>query len=129
MSEKIVDYRPMWTELGLDLARHDTLLDVLGKMYQDLFLSQPNRPAGMKYFDFVMSEVHGLRIRELQDARQAGRRWRSARMAGSWAIGWSIPRTIRWRCVEASWRVCPGTSGPPLGMAAISSGSTATARW
>jgi len=28
----------------------------------------------MKYFDFVMIEVHGLRIRELMDARTAGRK-------------------------------------------------------
>ena len=40
----------------------DALLDVLGAHYQDTFLSQARRPEGMKYFDFVMSEVHGLRI-------------------------------------------------------------------
>jgi benzoyl-CoA reductase/2-hydroxyglutaryl-CoA dehydratase subunit BcrC/BadD/HgdB len=28
----------------------------------------------MQYFDFVMSEVHGLRIKELVDAREAGRK-------------------------------------------------------
>jgi len=41
------------------------LLSVLGQGYQDIFLSQKNRPEGMSYFDFVMSEVHGLRIKEL----------------------------------------------------------------
>ncbi len=68
-----VDYRPIWEELGLDLVKHDALLDVLGKAYQELFLSQKNRPEGMKYFDFVMSEVHGLRIKELVDAKKEGR--------------------------------------------------------
>jgi benzoyl-CoA reductase/2-hydroxyglutaryl-CoA dehydratase subunit BcrC/BadD/HgdB len=67
------DYRPMWAELGLDLEKHDALLGVLGQTYQELFVSQPNRPDGMGYFDFVMSEVHGLRIKELVDARAAGR--------------------------------------------------------
>jgi benzoyl-CoA reductase/2-hydroxyglutaryl-CoA dehydratase subunit BcrC/BadD/HgdB len=33
-----------------------------------------DRPEGMKYFDFVMSEVHGLRIRELLAARREGRK-------------------------------------------------------
>ncbi len=28
----------------------------------------------MAYFDFVMSEVHGLRIRELLDEKKAGRK-------------------------------------------------------
>jgi benzoyl-CoA reductase/2-hydroxyglutaryl-CoA dehydratase subunit BcrC/BadD/HgdB len=64
----------MWSELGLDLKNHDALLSVLGSAYADIFLSQSNRPEGMKYFDFVMSEVHGLRIRELMDARARGRK-------------------------------------------------------
>ncbi len=73
MSPESVDYRPMWTELGLDLDKHDALLSVLGQAYQDIYLSQHNRPEGMGYFDFVMSEVHGLRIKELVDARKEGR--------------------------------------------------------
>jgi benzoyl-CoA reductase/2-hydroxyglutaryl-CoA dehydratase subunit BcrC/BadD/HgdB len=66
------DYRPMWSNLGLDLQAHDALLGVLMKAYQDLFLSQPNRTPGMQYFDFVMSEVHGLRIQEILDAKARG---------------------------------------------------------
>jgi benzoyl-CoA reductase/2-hydroxyglutaryl-CoA dehydratase subunit BcrC/BadD/HgdB len=68
------DYRKMWQQLGLNLETHDVLLGVLGKAYQDIFLSQKNRPEGMKYFDFVMSEVHGLRIKELMDEKAAGRK-------------------------------------------------------
>ncbi len=74
MSEAAVDYRPMWTELGLDLDAHDALLGVLSQAYGDIFMSQKNRPEEMAYFDFVMSEVHGLRIKELMDAKEAGRR-------------------------------------------------------
>ncbi len=68
------DYQKMWSDLGLDLKSHDALLSVLGSAYQDVFLSQKNRPEGMKYFDFVMSEVHGLRIKELVDAKAQGRK-------------------------------------------------------
>ena len=68
------DYTKMWSELGLDLKGHDALLSVLGGAYTDIFLSQKNRPEGMKYFDFVMSEVHGLRIKELMDAKAQGRK-------------------------------------------------------
>jgi benzoyl-CoA reductase/2-hydroxyglutaryl-CoA dehydratase subunit BcrC/BadD/HgdB len=63
----------MWAELGLDLDKHDALLGVLGQAYSDIFLAQKNRPESMGYFDFVMSEVHGLRIKELVDARAAGK--------------------------------------------------------
>jgi len=63
----------MWSELGLDLNAHDALLSVLSEAYQNIFLAQKMRPQGMKYFDFVMSEVHGLRIKELMDAKAEGR--------------------------------------------------------
>lgn len=68
------DYRPMWQGLGLDLEAHDALLSSLGSAYTSIFLSQKNRPEGMKYFDFVMSEVHGLRIKELLEAKAEGRK-------------------------------------------------------
>jgi benzoyl-CoA reductase/2-hydroxyglutaryl-CoA dehydratase subunit BcrC/BadD/HgdB len=68
------DYRSMWTDLGLDLDAHDALLGVLGQAYQDIYLAQKQRPEGMGYFDFVMSEVHGLRIKELVDEKAAGRK-------------------------------------------------------
>ena len=66
------DYTKMWSELGLDLKGHNALLSVLGNAYSDIFLSQKNRPEGMKYFDFVMSEVHGLRIKEIDGRQSAG---------------------------------------------------------
>ncbi len=69
-----VDYTSMWENLGLDLVAHDALLEVLGKGYQDIYLAQKDRPEGMGYFDFVMSEVHGLRIKELLDEKAAGRK-------------------------------------------------------
>lgn len=68
------DYRSMWKDLGLDLEAHDALLGVLGPLYEQTFTRQPARPSGMSYFDFVMSEVRGLRIKELLDAKQAGRK-------------------------------------------------------
>ncbi len=68
------DYRQMWTGLGLNLEVHDVLLGVLSQAYESIFLTQKNRPQGMGYFDFVMSEVHGLRIKELLDAKKQGRK-------------------------------------------------------
>ena len=67
-------YTQMWDKLNLDLAAHDGLLEVLGKFYGDIYLSQQGRLQGMEYLDFVLSEVHGLRIKELQDAKATGRK-------------------------------------------------------
>jgi benzoyl-CoA reductase/2-hydroxyglutaryl-CoA dehydratase subunit BcrC/BadD/HgdB len=64
----------MWDELNLDLAAHEGLLQVLGKFYGDIYLSQEGRLKGMEYLDFVLSEVHGLRIQELQEAKAQGKK-------------------------------------------------------
>ena len=68
------DYTPMWKGLGIDLEAHDGLLKVLGKAYADIYLSQKDRPGGMEYLDFVVTEIHGLRIEELLDAKKQGRK-------------------------------------------------------
>ncbi len=62
----------MWKDLGLNLEAHDQLLSVLGKAYKDIYFSQENRPKGMQYLDFVISEVHGLRIEELMEEKKKG---------------------------------------------------------
>ncbi len=67
-------YRQMWQDLGLDLEAHDGLLAVLGDAYEDIYRAQADRPRAMSYFDFVVGEIHGLRVRELLDERAAGRK-------------------------------------------------------
>jgi benzoyl-CoA reductase/2-hydroxyglutaryl-CoA dehydratase subunit BcrC/BadD/HgdB len=62
----------MWAELGLNLEAHDMLLGAVGQMYGAAYMSQKDRPEGMSYFDFVISEIHGLRIKELRDHQAAG---------------------------------------------------------
>jgi benzoyl-CoA reductase/2-hydroxyglutaryl-CoA dehydratase subunit BcrC/BadD/HgdB len=66
------DWTRMWKDLGLDLEKHDVLLGALGALYPKMFMEQANRPEAMQYFDFVMSEVHGLRIKELVDHKAKG---------------------------------------------------------
>lgn len=70
----MADYTQMWTELGLNHDNHNALLENLGNAYQSIFMTQENRPEGMSYFDFVMSEAHGLRIQELREEQEAGRK-------------------------------------------------------
>ncbi|MBF0516932.1 MAG: 2-hydroxyacyl-CoA dehydratase [Nitrospirae bacterium] len=68
------DYKEMWNDLGLNIDAHDGLLAVLTNAYKDIYLSQKNRPSAMGYFDFVISEVHGLRIEELIKAKELGKK-------------------------------------------------------
>jgi benzoyl-CoA reductase/2-hydroxyglutaryl-CoA dehydratase subunit BcrC/BadD/HgdB len=68
------DYTKMWEDIGLNLDAHSGLLGVLTDAYKNIYLSQKNRPKGMEYFDFVISEVHGLRIEEIYEAKKAKRK-------------------------------------------------------
>ncbi len=94
------DYREMWKELGLDLEAHDQLMAVIPQVYGDVYLSQKNRPEGMSYLDFVMSEIHGLRIKELNDLRASGRK-----VVGTFCL--YIPEEI----VLAAGAACVGICG------------------
>lgn len=67
------DYTQMWSSIGLNLQAHDGLMAVLGEAYKNIYLSQKDRPRAMDYFDFVISEVHGLRIEEIVDAKKSGK--------------------------------------------------------
>jgi benzoyl-CoA reductase/2-hydroxyglutaryl-CoA dehydratase subunit BcrC/BadD/HgdB len=69
MTEKYVE---MWKNLGMDIQKHSQLLNILGQYYASVVMSQKNRPKKMDYFDFVVSEIHGLRIEELAKLREAG---------------------------------------------------------
>jgi benzoyl-CoA reductase/2-hydroxyglutaryl-CoA dehydratase subunit BcrC/BadD/HgdB len=99
-----IDYRQMWAHLGLDLDAHDALLGAVGQMYRDAYLRQTDRPEGMGYLDFVMTEVHGLRIKELDDFRKNGGGVVGVfclyvpeeiiRAAGAWSVG---------LCAGAEW--------------------------
>ncbi|TLM78489.1 MAG: hypothetical protein FDZ70_04200 [Actinobacteria bacterium] len=53
-----VDYHPMWAELGLDLEKHDCLLEAVGELYGSAYLGQRNRPAGMAHaLGFTLEEL------------------------------------------------------------------------
>ena len=101
------DYRPMWESVGLDLEAHDQLLQALPPAYGDVYMSQSNRPAGMEYFDFVVSEIHGLRIQELQEHKAAG-----GKVIGTFCV--FVPEEI----IRAAGGICIGLcSGIEIGAA------------
>lgn len=100
------DYRKMWESIGLDLEAHDQLLQVLPPTYGEVYLTQENRPA-MDYFDFVVNEIHGLRIQELQDHKAAG-----GKVIGTFCV--FVPEEI----IRAAGGICIGLcSGIEMGSA------------
>ncbi|MEL7610361.1 MAG: double-cubane-cluster-containing anaerobic reductase [Bacillota bacterium] len=68
----MADYRQMWESLGMDLEAHDVLCNVLPTAFGDTYLSQQDRPEGMAFYDFVVSEIHGVRPAELIEHQKKG---------------------------------------------------------
>lgn len=66
------DNHKMWSELGINLEQHDMLLNGLGPVFKEIFLSQKKRPQNMGFFDFVVGDIHGIRVRELREAAANG---------------------------------------------------------
>ncbi len=97
----MADYREMWRSLGIDLESHDNLLDILGKLYGDIYLSQNKRPEGMEYLDFVVSEVHGYRIKELLDAQKVG-----SKVFGTFCV--FVPEELIWAADGICVGLCAG---------------------
>lgn len=101
-------YDAMWEQLGLDLPAHDNLLKVLGQAYGDIYLGQKGRLRGAEYLDFVLSEVHGLRIQELVQAKAQGRK-----VVGAFCV--FVPEEI----VLAAGGICVGLcAGAEIGQEA-----------
>jgi len=90
-------------ELGLNMERHGELVENLGRTYREKVLSQPDRPASMAYFDSAIHELHGDRIREIFEARAAGRK-----MIGAFCI--YVPEEIVLAAGAIPVALCGGTA-------------------
>ncbi|MDD5760013.1 MAG: double-cubane-cluster-containing anaerobic reductase [Desulfobulbaceae bacterium] len=70
---EIKPYPELWHELDMDVERFDKARQMLGGAYSKIFLSQNNRPQAMAYFDEMIAEIFGGRIKELVQAKKEGR--------------------------------------------------------
>lgn len=70
----MTDYLKMWEDLDMDIETHDQLCQVLPQAFGDVYLSQENRPEGMAFYDFVVSEIHGVRPAELIALQESGKK-------------------------------------------------------
>jgi len=59
-------------ELGLDLDLHHRIFDAVDRSFAESVLAQRGRPARMDYFDGVIREAHGGRVREIVERRTDG---------------------------------------------------------
>ncbi|MBU1137790.1 MAG: 2-hydroxyacyl-CoA dehydratase family protein, partial [Proteobacteria bacterium] len=101
---EIKAYPEMWKDLDMDVERFDKMRLMLGEIFEKTYLSQKNRPAGMAYFDNMIAELHGGRIKELLAAKEEGRP-----VIGTFCV--YIPEEI----VLAAGGVCVGLCGGSQG--------------
>ncbi|AGF78214.1 Benzoyl-CoA reductase/2-hydroxyglutaryl-CoA dehydratase subunit, BcrC/BadD/HgdB [Desulfocapsa sulfexigens DSM 10523] len=101
---EIKAYPEMWKDLDMDVERFDKMRLMLGDIYEKTYLSQKNRPSGMAYFDNMIAEIHGGRIKELLAAKKEGKP-----VIGTFCV--YIPEEI----VLAAGGVCVGLCGGSQG--------------
>lgn len=92
----------MWKELGIDLESHDMLLNALGPVFQEIYLSQKNRPEGMGFYDFVVGDIHGIRVRELREHALKG-----GQVVATYCV--FVPEELVWAADGIPVGLCAGT--------------------
>ena len=96
------DNRQMWKELGIDLEQHDVLLNALLPVYQEIYLSQQNRPDSMGFYDFVVGDIHGIRVKELREHAKNG-----GKVVATYCV--FVPEELVWAAGGVPVGLCAGT--------------------
>ncbi|MGE5508024.1 MAG: double-cubane-cluster-containing anaerobic reductase [Chitinophagales bacterium] len=99
------DWRQMWADLGMDLEKHDEFLAPVPGLFGELFLKQANRPKAMDFFDFVVGDIHGIRVKELVDHKAKG-----GKVVASFCV--FMPDEITLAAGAASIGLCAGAQFP-----------------
>jgi benzoyl-CoA reductase/2-hydroxyglutaryl-CoA dehydratase subunit BcrC/BadD/HgdB len=92
---------PMWTDLGIDLQSHNMLLNALGPIFQEVYLSRKNRPAGMGFYDFVVGDIHGIRVKELREHAKKG-----GKVVATYCV--FVPEELVWAAEAIPVGLCAG---------------------
>ncbi len=95
------DNVPMWRELDIDLEAHDRLLKGLGPAFQEIYLSQESRPEGMGFYDFVVGDIHGIRVKELREHAESG-----GKVVATYCV--FVPEEIVWAAGGIPIGLCAG---------------------
>jgi benzoyl-CoA reductase/2-hydroxyglutaryl-CoA dehydratase subunit BcrC/BadD/HgdB len=92
----------MWLELGIDFKSHGQLMNALGPIFGEIYLSQKNRPKGMGFYDFVVGDIHGIRVKELREHAKAG-----GKVVATYCV--FVPEEFCWATGAIPISLCAGT--------------------
>jgi benzoyl-CoA reductase/2-hydroxyglutaryl-CoA dehydratase subunit BcrC/BadD/HgdB len=96
------DNAQMWKDLGIDLESHQMLLNALVPVFQEIYLSQKNRPEGMGFYDFVVGDIHGIRVHELREHAKNG-----GKVVATYCV--FVPEELAWAADAIPVGLCAGT--------------------
>lgn len=92
----------MWTDLGMDVEKHDVLCEVLPQAFGDVFLTLKNRPESMDYFNAVVGDIHGIRPSELLEHQEKG-----GKVVGTYCI--HVPEEVPIAAGAINTGLCSGS--------------------
>lgn len=98
----MADNRKFWTDLGMDVEKHDLLCEALPEAFGDVYLSQENRPEKMDYFNMVVADIHGIRPQELVEFQKNG-----GKVVGTFCI--HVPDEIVFALGAINTGLCSGS--------------------
>ncbi len=70
MESQVDNYKDLLSSIGVDVEKHSKMMKAGFQGYKEQFMSQENRPKGMEYFDWFMSEIQGERVAEINRLRE-----------------------------------------------------------
>jgi benzoyl-CoA reductase/2-hydroxyglutaryl-CoA dehydratase subunit BcrC/BadD/HgdB len=92
----------MWSDLGIDLKSHGQLMNALGPIFAEIYLNQKNRPKGMGFYDFVVGDIHGIRVKELREHAKA-----CGKVVATYCV--FVPEEFCWATGAIPISLCAGT--------------------
>jgi benzoyl-CoA reductase/2-hydroxyglutaryl-CoA dehydratase subunit BcrC/BadD/HgdB len=92
-------------DIGLDIEKFSSQQCVTGDLYSKTFQSQENRPKGMEYFDSMVSDIYGSRIKEILNAKKQGQV-----VIGNFCV--FVPEELILSVGGISIGLCAGSQGP-----------------
>ena len=93
--------RKLWQELGINMEIHDQLMGALPEMFAGTFGKLKNRPEGMKYFNMVVGDIHGIRVHELAGKKKAG-----SKVVATFCV--YVPEDLTWAAGAEQIGLCGG---------------------
>lgn len=99
------EHADLYKEIGVNIEKFGTQQCIAGDLYKRTFTTQQNRPAAMSYFDDMVADIYGPRIREIMAAKKQGQI-----VVGNFCV--FVPEELTLAVGGISVGLCAGSQAP-----------------